>query len=147
MAQRTGDRIVPVEQARYLAAAIPGAQLVELPGVDHIPFLGDSDAIVDEIQEFVTGTRPAPDVDRVLATILFTDIVGSTQLQADLGDHAWKDVITAHHVVVRDALSRWRGVENDTAGDGFYATFDGPARAVRCALEVAQRVRDIGIEI
>jgi class 3 adenylate cyclase len=82
-----------------------------------------------------------------LSTVLFTDIVGSTKRQAAVGDHAWKDVVLAHHTMVRDALSRWRGVENDTAGDGFYATFDGPARAVRCALEVVDRVRGLGIEI
>ncbi len=145
--QRVGDRITPVEQARYLAATIPRARLVEFPGEDHIPFLGDSDLVVDEVEEFVTGTRPAPDVDRVLATVLFTDIVGSTERQAALGDRAWKDVVLAHHGLVRGSLTRWRGVENDTAGDGFYATFDGPARAVRCALEVADRVRDLGIEI
>lgn len=145
--QRVGDRITPVEQARYLAATIPDSRLVEFPGEDHIPFLGDSDAIVDEVEEFVTGTRPAPDVDRVLATVLFTDIVGSTERQAAMGDRAWKEVVLAHHSLVRQALTRWRGIENDTAGDGFYATFDGPARAVRCALEVAERVRDLGIEI
>jgi pimeloyl-ACP methyl ester carboxylesterase/class 3 adenylate cyclase len=145
--QRVGDRIVPVEQARYLAASIPGARLVELDGHDHIPFLGDSDAIVDEIEEFLTGRRPAPDADRVLSTVLFTDIVGSTELQVAMGDRAWKDLILAHHALVRDALSRWRGVENDTAGDGFYATFDGPARAVRCALEVTDRVRGLNIEV
>jgi pimeloyl-ACP methyl ester carboxylesterase/class 3 adenylate cyclase len=145
--QRVGDRITPVGQARYLAATIPGARLVELPGDDHIPFLGDRDAIVDEVEEFVTGTRPAPDVDRLLATVLFTDIVGSTQRQAAMGDHAWKELVLAHHRLVRAALTKWRGVENDTAGDGFYATFDGPARAVRCALEVADLVRDLGIEI
>jgi pimeloyl-ACP methyl ester carboxylesterase/class 3 adenylate cyclase len=145
--QRVGDRITPVSQARFLAATIPNARLVELPGEDHIPFLGDSDAIVDEVEEFVTGTRPAPESDRFLSTVLFTDIVGSTKRQAAVGDHAWKDVVLAHHTMVRDALSRWRGVENDTAGDGFYATFDGPARAVRCALEVVDRVRGLGIEI
>lgn len=144
---RVGDRIVPVEQARYLAGAIPDARLVELPGEDHLPFLGDSDAIVDEIQEFVTGSRPHPEAERILSTVLFTDIVGSTQLQAALGDRAWRDLVLAHHAVVRHALARWRGIENDTAGDGFYATFDGPARAVRCALEVAQGVRDLDIEI
>jgi pimeloyl-ACP methyl ester carboxylesterase len=145
--QRVGDRITPVEQARYLAATIPTARLVEFPGDDHIPFLGDGDAVIDEVEEFVTGTRPAPDVDRVLATVLFTDIVGSTERQVAMGDRAWKDVVLAHHGLVRGALTRWRGVENDTAGDGFYATFDGPARAVRCALEVADHVRDLGIEI
>jgi pimeloyl-ACP methyl ester carboxylesterase/class 3 adenylate cyclase len=145
--QRVGDRITPVSQARFLAATIPGARLVELPGEDHIPFLGDGDAVVDEVEEFVTGTRPPPDSDRFLATVLFTDIVGSTERQATMGDRAWRDMVLAHHGLVRDALQRWRGVENDTAGDGFYATFDGPARAVRCALEVADRVRDLGIEI
>lgn len=145
--QRVGDRITPVEQARYLAATIPTARLVEFPGDDHIPFLGDGDAVIDEVEEFVTGTRPAPDVDRVLATVLFTDIVGSTERQVAMGDRAWKAVVLAHHGLVRGALTRWRGVENDTAGDGFYATFDGPARAVRCALEVADHVRDLGIEI
>jgi class 3 adenylate cyclase len=145
--QRVGDLITPVAQARYLAATIPGARLVELPGNDHIPFLGDGAAVVDEVEEFMTGTRPAPDADRVLATVLFTDIVGSTERQAAMGDRAWKDLVLAHHGLIRATLSRWRGVENDTAGDGFYATFDGPARAVRCALEVTDRVRDLGIEI
>ena len=145
--QRGGDRITPAAQATYLASTIPGARLVEFPGDDHIPFLGDSDSIVDEIEEFVTGTRPAPDVDRLLATVLFTDIVGSTELQVAVGDHAWKELVLAHHEVVRAALNRWRGVENDTAGDGFFATFDGPARAVRCALDVAERVRGLGLEI
>lgn len=145
--QRVGDRITPVAQAHFLAEAIPGARLVELPGDDHIPFLGDADALVDEIEEFVTGSRRAPDSDSFLSTVLFTDIVNSTARQAAMGDRAWKDVVLAHHELVRDALDRWRGVENDTAGDGFYATFDGPARAVRCALEVSDRVRDLGIEI
>jgi class 3 adenylate cyclase len=145
--QRVGDRITPVSQARFLAATIPDARLVELPGEDHIPFLGDGDAVVDEVEEFVTGTRPAPDADRFLSTVLFTDIIGSTERQAAIGDRAWRDVVLAHHDLVRDSLKRWRGVENDTAGDGFYATFDGPARAVRCALEVTDRVRALGIEI
>ncbi len=145
--QRVGDRIVPADQARYLAEIIPHARLVELPGEDHIPFLGDSDGIVDEIEEFLTGDRPAPEVDRVLSTVLFTDIVGSTAQQVAMGDHAWKDVVLSHHAIVRAALARWRGVENDTAGDGFYATFDGPARAIRCAAEVAEQVRDLGIQI
>ena len=145
--QRVGDQITPVSQARYLAATIPGARLVVLPGDDHITFLGDGDAVADEVEEFVTGARPAPDADRVLATVLFTDIVGSTERQVAMGDRAWKDLLLAHHGLVRAALARWRGVENDTAGDGFYATFDGPARAVSCALDVANRVRGLGIEI
>jgi pimeloyl-ACP methyl ester carboxylesterase/class 3 adenylate cyclase len=145
--QRVGDRIVPSDQARYLAQTIPHARLVEMPGIDHIPFLGDADAIVDEIEEFLTGARPAPESDRVLATVLFTDIVGSTEHQAAVGDRAWRSVVLNHHAVVREALARWRGVENDTAGDGFYATFDGPARAIRCAREIADRVRELGIQI
>jgi len=145
--QRSGDRIVPADQARFLAEAIPHARLVELRGDDHIPFLGDADAIVDEIEEFVTGTRPTAESDRVLSTVLFTDIVDSTAQQAAMGDRPWRAVVTAHHAIVREALSRWRGVENDTAGDGFYATFDGPARAIRCAMEVRDRVRSLGIEI
>lgn len=145
--QRVGDRVTPAAQARYLAVTIPGARLVELLGDDHIPWLGDSDAILDEVEEFVTGSRPAPDVDRVLATVLFTDIVGSTERVATMGDRAWKDLVLAHHGIVRASLARWRGVENDTAGDGFFATFDGPARAVRCALQVADEVRYLGIEV
>jgi pimeloyl-ACP methyl ester carboxylesterase len=145
--QRVDDRITPAGQAGYLAATIPDARLVEFPGRDHIPFLGDGDSIADEIEEFVTGSRPAPEVDRLLATVLFTDIVGSTERQVAMGDHAWKELLHSHHELVRAALKRWRGVENDTAGDGFFATFDGPARAVRCALEVAEQVRALGIEI
>ena len=145
--QRSGDRITPVDQARYLASAIANARLVLLPGDDHIQFLGDADALLDEIEEFVTGTRPAPEVHRVLSTVLFTDIVGSTEQQAALGDRAWHGILAAHHAIVRDALGRWRGVENDTAGDSFYATFDGPARAIRCAAEVRDRVRSLQIEV
>lgn len=144
---RVGDKFVPAEHAGYLAASIPDARLAHLVGDDHLPFLGDSDAIADEIEEFVTGTRPVPEADRLLSTVLFTDIVNSTQRQVELGDDAWRDLVLAHHAVVRESLGRWRGVENDTAGDGFYATFDGPARAVRCALEVAELVRGLGIEI
>jgi len=145
--QRVSDRVTPAGQASYLAATIPDTRLVEFPGEDHIPFLGDGDSIVDEIEEYVTGTRPAPEVDRLLATVLFTDIVGSTERQVAMGDHAWKELLLAHHELVRAALNRWRGVENDTAGDGFFATFDGPARAVRCALEVTELLRGLGIEI
>jgi pimeloyl-ACP methyl ester carboxylesterase len=145
--QRAGDRITPADQARHLAGAIPHARLVELPGDDHIPFLGDADALVDEIEEFVTGTRPAPEVDRVLSTVLFTDIVDSTSQQASRGDRSWRSIVEAHNATVRDALTRWRGAENDTAGDGFYATFDGPARAIRCAQEVRDRVTALGIQV
>jgi pimeloyl-ACP methyl ester carboxylesterase/class 3 adenylate cyclase len=145
--QRTGDRIVPVDQARHLASAIPNAKLVELPGDDHIPFLGDADAIVDEIEEFLTGARPAPETDRVLATVLFTDIVGSTERAAAAGDRRWRELLEQHHALVRGELERHRGREVDTAGDGFMAAFDGPARAIRCASAVVQGVRALGLEV
>ncbi|MGH2626341.1 MAG: adenylate/guanylate cyclase domain-containing protein, partial [Anaerolineales bacterium] len=114
---------------------------------DHLPWVGDTDAIIDEIQEFLTGVRPTPDPDRVLATILFTDIVGSTERAAALGDRAWRDVLASHHEVVRRELNRFRGREIDTAGDGFLATFDGPARAVRCALATVDALGAMGIPI
>ena len=144
---RDGDRIVSTAQARYVAERIDGARFVELHGGDHIPFVGDADAIVDEVEEFVTGARPVPEVATVLSTVLFTDIVGSTEKQAALGDRGWKDLVERHHAVVRSALGRWRGVENDTAGDGFYVTFDGAARAINCATEIVERVPDLGIEV
>jgi class 3 adenylate cyclase len=111
-----------------------------------LPF-GNRAEISDTIRAFVTRERGVEAPDTVLSTVLFTDIVGSTQHQASVGDRAWVDVVGRHHAFVRDALVRWQGVENDTAGDGFYATFDGPARAVRCALEIVTRVRELGIEI
>jgi class 3 adenylate cyclase len=144
---REGDAIVSRAQARYVADHIAGARFVGLPGEDHIPFVGDGDAIVDEVQEFVTGVRPAPEVDRILATVLFTDIVASTERQAALGDRGWKDLVERHHTLVREQLARFRGLEQDTAGDGFYARFDGPARAIRCAQEIVDAVRPLGIEI
>lgn len=116
--------------SRYLADHIPEAKLVELPGVDHLPYLGDSDAILDEVQEFLTGVRPPPEHDRVLATVLFTDSVKSTERASALGDRAWSELLARHRVLVRQELNRFRGREIDTAGDGFLATFDGPARAV-----------------
>jgi class 3 adenylate cyclase len=103
--------------------------------------------VIDVLRRFLGVERPAPELETVLSTVLFTDIVGSTQRQAGLGDRAWKDLVMRHHGMVRSALGRWRGVENDTAGDGFYATFDGPARAIRCAMEVTEGVRELGIEI
>jgi class 3 adenylate cyclase len=144
---RIEDPIIPVDQSHHLAKAIPTAKLVELRGVDHLPFLGDADAIVDEIEEFLTGARPAPETDRVLATVLFTDIVGSTELVAAVGDQKWRQLLEAHHRIVRRELERFRGREVDTAGDGFMATFDGPARAIRCASAIAGAVRDVGLEI
>jgi class 3 adenylate cyclase len=145
--QRVGDRIVDPAQARYVADSIVGARLVELAGVDHIPFVGDANAILDQVEEFVTGTRPEPELDRVLATVLFTDIVASTSKQVELGDHAWKELAEHHHRAVRDLLGRFGGTEQDTAGDGFFARFDGPARAIRCAQEIVRAVRAFGIEV
>jgi class 3 adenylate cyclase len=144
---RTGDRDVMVEEGRWLAARIPGARFVELPGDDHLPWVGDQDALLDEIQEFLTGVRPVRDVDRVLATVLFTDIVGSTELLARLGDKAWNDLLLRHHAMVRQELEAFRGREINTTGDGFLATFDGPARAVRCAMRIHHGARQLGLEI
>jgi pimeloyl-ACP methyl ester carboxylesterase/class 3 adenylate cyclase len=144
---RADDAIVPTRQARYVADQIDGARFVELPGIDHLPFIGDADAILDEIEEFVTGTRPIPASDTVLATVLFTDIVDSTSRQAALGDLGWKRLVEQHHATVRDLLKRYRGMEQDTAGDGFYARFDGPARAIHCAQEISSAVRSLGIEV
>ena len=145
---RTNDPVADVEAARDLASHIEGARFVEFAGDKHVFFQGpNKDEIVAEIQEFVTGTRPALESDRALATVLFTDIVDSTQVAARLGDHAWRELVERHHKIVRDLLARSRGIEMDTAGDGFFATFDGPARAVRCALAVVEAVRSLEIEI
>ncbi|MFL5951212.1 MAG: adenylate/guanylate cyclase domain-containing protein [Gaiellaceae bacterium] len=144
---RGGDHDVNVAEGRYLAAKIPGSTFVELPGADHWISAGDTDEIADEIEEFLTGTRPAPEPNRVLATVLFTDIVGSTDRAAELGDRRWRDLLGAHDAVVRRQLERFRGREVDTAGDGFFAAFDGPARAVRCAISAGEAVRELGVEI
>jgi pimeloyl-ACP methyl ester carboxylesterase len=130
---REQDGDVKVEEARYLAARIPGARLVTFPGADHVDFVGDSDAVLDEIEEFLTGARRASEPDRVLATLLFTDIVGSTEKAAAIGDRPWRDLLAGHHATVRDLLHSHRGREIDAVGDGFLAAFDGPARAIRCA--------------
>lgn len=140
-----GDRAVSVENSRYMAQRMPHARLVEFPSADHTPWLVDG--LTEEIEEFITGAKSAPEPDRVLATVLFTDIVGSTEKDAALGDRNWHDVLDAHHAIVRRELARFRGREIDTAGDGFLAMFDGPARAIRCARAIAQAVRALGIEI
>jgi pimeloyl-ACP methyl ester carboxylesterase len=142
-----GDRALDVRGSRYMADRIAGARLVELPGSDHVPWGEDADAIVDEIEEFLTGVRHGPEPDRVLATILFTDIVGSTEHAAALGDRRWRDLLEGHRDLVRRELGRFRGREIDTAGDGFLATFDGPARGVRCARAVTDGVRALGLEV
>ncbi|MEX2211443.1 MAG: adenylate/guanylate cyclase domain-containing protein [Gaiellaceae bacterium] len=144
---RTGDRDVSVGNGRYLGEHIPAARYVELPGEDHMPFVGDADAVLDEIEEFLTGVRRGPDPDRVLVTLLFTDIVGSTDRAARLGDRAWRDLVERHHALVRSELERWQGREIDTAGDGFLAEFGGPARAVRCAQAVVAGVRSLGLAV
>lgn len=144
---RTGDRDANVEEGRWLAARIAGARFTELPGEDHFPWVGDQDAILDEIQEFLTGVRPTPESDRELSTLLFTDIAGSTEIITRLGDQVWQELLERHHAMVREELTRFRGHEVDTAGDGFFATFDGPARAVRCALSVVGAGQQLGIKI
>jgi len=144
---RTGDRDVSVEEDRWIAGQIPGATFVELPGDDHLPWLGDTDGLLDEVEAFLTGERPRPDPHRWLATVLFTDIVDSTAQAAALGDRHWRDLIERHHALVRRQLDRYGGTEVDTAGDGFFATFDGPARAVRCASAIVDAVRELGLEV
>jgi len=144
---RTGDRDANIEEGRYIAARIPGAKFLELPGSDHLPWVGDQAEVVDEIEEFLTGIRPAPEPDRVLSTVLFTDIVGSTERASSLGDSAWRDVLEQHHASVRRELAHFRGQEIATTGDGFLATFDGPARAVRCAVAIRDRMRESGLEV
>jgi class 3 adenylate cyclase len=142
-----GDLVVPVEASRYMAGRIPGAKYVELPGVDHVPYAGNADAILEEIEEFLTGVRHGPDPDRVLTTVLFTDIVGATSRAIELGDRRWRDLLDAHHALVRERLVRFRGREIDTAGDGFLAAFDGPARAVRAACAIVEGVKRLGLEV
>jgi class 3 adenylate cyclase len=136
------------EENQYLADHIPGAKYVRLPGTEHIPFLGDQDSVTSEIERFVRGVRDEEAVfDRVLATILFTDIVNSTDAAARLGDRRWRELVERHHQTVRAMLRRYRGTEVDTAGDGFFATFDGPARAVRCAQAIVTAMKPLGIEV
>jgi class 3 adenylate cyclase/pimeloyl-ACP methyl ester carboxylesterase len=134
-----------VEEAKYVASLMPSAEFKPIPGGQLTSPELHSAAL--EVRRFVGVEPPKPELDTVLATVLFTDIVGSTEHQSAVGDHAWKDLIQRHHTIVREALQRWHGIEVDTAGDGFYATFDGPARAIRCALDIAQRVGELGIEV
>ena len=146
---RTGDLVYDVEHGRYLGEHIPGARFVELPGTDHHPFWEEPDRILDLVEEFVTGTKTV-DVDRfdrVLATVLFTDIVNSTAHASDLGDRAWRERLDDHDAMVRYELERFRGREINTTGDGFIATFDGPARAIRCGCAIRDGARGLGIEV
>jgi class 3 adenylate cyclase len=141
------DEIVPVDLGRYLAEHIPHARLVELPGRDHIMFVGDVDRLLGEIEEFLTGTRGHVDVDRVLATILFTDVVGSTASAASLGDRAWRTRLEGHNDIVRRQLERFQGQEVKTTGDGMLAIFDRPTRAIRCADAISQAVERMDLRV
>ena len=145
---RTEDVTINVEGGRFLAEHIPGARYLELPGKDHLPFVGDNAGeIADAIQEFLTGSRAPVEIDRVLATVLFTDIVGSTEKAAALGDSRWRKLLDDHHGTIRRNLSRFRGREVKTTGDGILATFDGPARGVRCACAIAEEIHPLGIDV
>jgi class 3 adenylate cyclase len=144
---RTDEMLVPVLSGRYIAEHIPDAKYVELPGVDHVPWVGDTDAILEEIEEFLTGTRHAWEPDRMLATVMFTDIVDSTTRATEMGDRDWRALIERHDELVRREIERHRGRAVKTMGDGFLATFDGPARAIRCATSARDTVRQLGLEI
>ena len=144
---RSRDQFVDVRTSRYMAERIPGARLVELPGDDHLPFFGDQDAVVALTQEFLTGTLPVADPDRMLATVLFTDIVDSTRLATELGDQRWHRTLDQHNAVVRKHLARFRGREVKTTGDGFLASFDGPARAIRAAGAIRAELAEHGLQV
>jgi pimeloyl-ACP methyl ester carboxylesterase/plasmid stabilization system protein ParE len=144
---RRGDLDANIAEGRYIAQHIPGAKFVELPGSDHLAWVGDSDNVLDEIEEFVTGVRPAIEPDRILATVLFTDIVDSTRRLTDLGDRPWRDLLDAHDAIVQREVKRFYGKVIESTGDGFLGTFDGPARAVRCAFAIRDEVRRLGLEI
>jgi pimeloyl-ACP methyl ester carboxylesterase len=144
---RTGDRRIDVGGSRYMAERIPGATYVELPGIDHVLWVADTEAVVGEIEEFLTGTRQTPEPTRVLATVLFTDMVESTGRAVRLGDARWRALMADHDRLTRSELARSRGHEVRTTGDGFLATFDGPARAIRCACAIVERVHELGIQV
>jgi class 3 adenylate cyclase len=146
---RAGDRVTSAEAGRWMAAQIPGAKFVELAGIDHSAFAGDADTLADEMVEFITGSRPvAPqEFDRVLATVMFSDIVSSTERAAAAGDRRWKELLERHNTLIRGELERYRGHEVKTMGDGFLATFDGPARGIRCARAMVAGVHNLGLEI
>jgi class 3 adenylate cyclase len=144
---RAGDTRVKVEASRYLTQHIPDSKYVELPGVDHLIWSGDASRIADEIEEFLTGSRPEVEPDRVLATVLFTDIVDSTKRASDLGDQAWRALLERHDTLIRREIARFRGREIKTMGDGFLITFDGPARAVRCGEAITASVKPLGLDV
>jgi len=144
---RAGDQPVRVGHARYLAERIAGARYIELAGNDHMPFVGDTDAVIDEVRQFLTGKRTAPDADRILTTVLFADIVDSTQRATELGDREWKQLLSRFYALADDQLHHFRGRKLDTAGDGLFAAFDGPARAVRCGMALAEGVQALGVRL
>lgn len=143
----TGDRTIKVEASRYMAKRIPNAKLVEFDSDDHLPFTEPARIILDEVEEFLTGTKHSAIVDRVVSTVMFTDIVGSTDLASKLGDVQWQDLLDSHHAAVRHELDVFRGREIKTTGDGFHATFDGPARAIRCALSIHESIDSLGLSV
>jgi class 3 adenylate cyclase/pimeloyl-ACP methyl ester carboxylesterase len=147
LAPKAGVDVRSLEESEYVAARIPDAKLVVLPGQDYLPWVGDQEALVSEVATFVTGTRPAAETDRVLLTLLFTDVVDSTGALARLGDQRWRELLAEHDILVRHALERFRGNEVDHAGDGVFATFDGPGRAIGCACEIGREVRQLGLQI
>jgi class 3 adenylate cyclase len=142
-----GDQMISVEHGRYLAEHIPGARYLELPGEDHLTIRSEERGVFDDIEEFITGHKPVPAPDRILATVMFTDIVDSTRHAADMGDQRWRETLDLHDEVIRDQLDLFRGSEVNTTGDGFLAAFDGPARAVQCALAATASVRPLGLEV
>jgi class 3 adenylate cyclase/pimeloyl-ACP methyl ester carboxylesterase len=144
---REDDRAVPVALGGYLAAHIPNARWMQLPGADDVFWLGDTDGLLDEIEEFITGVRAAPTTNRVLSSVLFTDIVASTEVVAEVGDKRWSELLDRHNAAIRRQLNRFRGTEVNTTGDGFVATFDGPASAVTCACAIRDATRQLGLEV
>jgi class 3 adenylate cyclase len=144
---RTGDLDISVEGSKYMAQQIPNSKFVELAGNDHLLWVGDTEKLLNEIEIFLTGEHHTAETDRILVTCLFTDIVGSTETAQSLGDERWRDLLRSHNDTVRNQLIRYKGREIKTTGDGFLATFDGPAKAVRCACAIRDEVRLLGIEI
>lgn len=144
---REEDKDVLIDEGEYIAGKIPGARLVRLPGADHFFWAGDTETMLEEIEEFVTGHRGGLSSERRLATVLFTDIVESTKKAGELGDRRWRDLLERHNQLVRQEFSRWRGSEINPAGDGFLATFDSPTRAIQCGLAICSGVRSLGVEV
>jgi class 3 adenylate cyclase len=145
--ERSHGELIDLDSVRRAAEMVPGGKYVEVPGEDLLLFFGDTDPVIGEIEEFITGSRTLVDPDRALATVLFTDIVGSTGTAERSGDRQWRFTLDSHHQEVRRSLGHYGGVEVDTAGDGFLATFDGLARAIRCACSIRDTVRRLGLEI